>query len=185
MTELIRNPNKMATALSELVKLMQCSNKDIEERDIAQLPYLRAIIKETFRLHPPVPFLVPREAIDDVEVHGFVVPKNAQIFCNVWAMGRDPNIWSDPEKFMPERFLEVDIDYKGRYFDLIPFGTGRRNCPGLNIAHRMLHLTLGSLIHKFDWKLEGDMRAQDIDMEDKFGITLQKNVPLMAIPIKI
>ena len=90
MTELIRNPNKMATALSELVKLMQCSNKDIEERDIAQLPYLRAIIKETFRLHPPVPFLVPREAIDDVEVHGFVVPKNAQIFCNVWAMGRDP-----------------------------------------------------------------------------------------------
>ena len=99
--------------------------------------------------------------------------------------GEIQNIWSDPEKFMPGRFLEVDIDYKGRYFDLIPFGTGRRICPGLNIAHRMLHLTLGSLIHKFDWKLEGDMRAQDIDMEDKFGITLQKNVPLMAIPIKI
>ncbi|KAI3681658.1 hypothetical protein L6452_36460 [Arctium lappa] len=185
MAELIRNPDKMATARSELVKLMQYKNRSIEERDITQLPYLRAVIKETFRLHPPAPFLVPHEAIHDVEVYGFVVPKNAQILCNVCAKGRDPNIWSDPEKFMPERFLEVEIDYKGQYFDLIPFGTGRRICPGLNIAHRMLHMTLGSLIHKFDWKLEGDMRAEDMDMEEKFGITLQKNVPLMAIPIKL
>ncbi|KAJ9539347.1 hypothetical protein OSB04_032080 [Centaurea solstitialis] len=185
MAELIRNPDKMATARSELAKLMQYNNRGIEEQDIDQLPYLGAIIKETFRLHPPVPLLVPHEAIDDVEVHGFIVPKNAQIFCNLWAMGRDPNIWSDPEKFIPERFLEVEIDYKGRYFDLIPFGTGRRICPGLNIAHRMLHMTLGSLIHKFDWKLEGDMRAQDMDMGEKFGLTLQKDVPLMAIPIKL
>ncbi|XP_024993052.1 geraniol 8-hydroxylase-like [Cynara cardunculus var. scolymus] len=184
MTELIRNPDKMATARSELVKLMQHDNRNIEERDIIQLPYLRSIIKETFRLHPPAPFLVPHEAIHDVEVRGFVVPKNAQILCNVWAMGRDPNIWPAPEMFMPERFLEDEINYKGQYFDLIPFGTGRRICPGLNIAHRMLHMTLGSLIHKFDWKLEGDMRAQDMDMEEKFGITLQKKVPLMAIPIK-
>ncbi|KAI7753653.1 hypothetical protein M8C21_015795 [Ambrosia artemisiifolia] len=86
---------------------------------------------------------------------------------------------------MPERFLEVKIDYRGQDFELIPFGAGRRICPGLNMAHRMLHLILGSLIQKFDWKLEENMKAQNMDMDDKFGLTLQKNVPLKAIPFKI
>ncbi|CAH1436549.1 unnamed protein product [Lactuca virosa] len=100
-------------------------------------------------------------------------------------MGRDPNIWSDPEMFMPERFLDVKIDYKGQDFELIPFGAGRRMCPGLNLANRMLHIILGSLIHKFDWKVVGNKRPQDIDMGEKFGITLQKVEPLMAIPMKL
>nr|XP_043615354.1 cytochrome P450 76T24-like [Erigeron canadensis] len=185
MTELIRNPKKMETARLEITKLMQGSNKLIQEEDMSQLPYLQAITKETLRLYPPAPFLVPHEAIHDVEVKGFVVPKNAQILCNVWAIGRDPNIWSDPETFMPERFLESEIDYRGQNFELIPFGSGRRICPGLNIAHRMLHVMLGSLIQKFDWKLEGDMRVEDMNMEEKFGLTCPRNVPLMAVPIKL
>ncbi|KAI3708130.1 hypothetical protein L2E82_37211 [Cichorium intybus] len=185
MAELIRNPEKMAIARSEILKSMQNDNEIVQETHISQLPYLRAVIKETLRLHPPVPLLVPRKAIHDVEVHGFIVPKNAQILCNVWAMGRDPNIWSDTEMFMPERFLEVNIDYKGQDYEFIPFGVGRRICPGLNIAHRMLHVMLGSLIHKFDWKLEGNIRAQDMDMEEKFGLTLPRKVPLIAIPVKL
>ncbi|XP_023759755.1 cytochrome P450 76T24 isoform X1 [Lactuca sativa] len=185
MAELIHNPEKMETARSEIIKLMQNNKGNIQEMHISQLPYLQAIIKETLRLHPPVPFLIPHQALHDVEVQGFIVPKNAQIICNIWAMGRDHNIWPNPKKFMPERFLKVKIDYKGQDYEFIPFGAGRRICPGLNIAHRMLHIMLGSLIHKFEWKLEGNIRAQDMDMEEKFGLTLPRKVPLMAIPIKV
>ncbi|XP_024992904.1 cytochrome P450 76AD1-like [Cynara cardunculus var. scolymus] len=184
MAELIRNPDIMKAARLEVTKHMQSNNRNIQESDITRLPYLQAIVKETLRLHPPVPLLVPHKAIHDVDVQGFIVPKNAQILCNVWAMGRDPNVWSNPEMFMPERFLEVEIDYKGHDFKFIPFGTGRRICPGLNFAHRMLHIIIGSLIHKFDWKLDGNVSALDMDMEEKFGLTMPKSVPLMAIPIK-
>lgn len=176
----------METARSELNRLMENSNnKIIQEKDISQLPYLQAVIKETLRLHPSLPFLIPHQAIHDVEVGGFVVPKDAQILCNVWAIGRDPKVWSDPETFMPERFLGVEIDYRGQNFELIPFGGGRRMCPGLNIAHRMLHLMLSSFIHKFDWKLEGNMRVEDLDMSEKFGIACPRNVPLMLVPTKL
>ncbi|XP_071717879.1 cytochrome P450 76T24-like [Rutidosis leptorrhynchoides] len=184
MTELIRNRDKMETARMKLTKFIQ-NDKSISERDISQLPYLQAIIKETLRLHPPAPFLIPHQAVHDIEVQGSIVPKNAQVLCNVWAMGRDPDVWTDPERFMPERFLDVEIEYKGQNFELIPFGAGRRICPGLNFAHKMLHIVLGSLIHNFDWQLEENIRAQDVDMGEKFGLTLQKNVPLMAIPIKL
>ncbi|KAI3741243.1 hypothetical protein L1987_58914 [Smallanthus sonchifolius] len=184
MAELIHNPDKLETAHSEVIKLMENKKNMIQESDISQLPYLQAVIKETLRLHPSVPFLL-HQAIRDVEIQAFMVPKNAEILCNVWAMGRDPKVWSRPETFMPERFLEVDIDYKGQDFEFIPFGAGRRMCPGLNIAYKMLHIMLGSLIQKFDWKLEGNMRAQDIDMGEKFGLTLQRNVPLKAIPVKL
>ncbi|GJR22844.1 geraniol 8-hydroxylase-like protein [Tanacetum coccineum] len=186
MTELIRNPKKMETARIELNRLMENSNnKVIQEKDISQLPYLQAIIKETLRLHSSLPFLVPHQAIRDVEVGGFVMPKDAQILCNVCAIGRDPKVWSHPEKFMPERFLGGEIDYRGQNFELIPFGGGRRMCPGLNIAHRMLHLMLSSFIYNFDWKLKGNMKVEDLDMSEKFGIACPKNVPLKLVPTKL
>ncbi|XP_023759799.1 cytochrome P450 76T24 [Lactuca sativa] len=185
MTELLRNREKMEMTRSEINKFMKNKKGIVQETYISQLPYLQAVIKETLRLHPPIPLLVPHQAIQEVQVNSFIVPKNAQILCNVWAMGRDHNIWSDSETFMPERFLEVKIDYKGQDYEFIPFGAGRRICPGLNIAHRMLHIMLGSLIHKFEWKLEGDVRVEDMDMEEKFGLTLPRKIPLMAIPIKL
>ncbi|KAL8192409.1 hypothetical protein R6Q57_027594 [Mikania cordata] len=183
MTELIHNPEKLKIARSEINKVMKDKTNIIQESDISQLPYLQAIIKETLRLHPPAPFLIPHQSIQDVEVQGFLVPKDAQILCNVWAMGRDPKVWPHPETFMPERFLEVKIDYKGQDFELIPFGAGRRICPGLNVAHRMLHTMLASLIHKFDWKLEGNMKPEDLNREDKFGVIMQSKVPLKLIPL--
>ncbi|GKA81457.1 geraniol 8-hydroxylase-like protein [Tanacetum coccineum] len=185
MAELIRNPKKIETTQLEITKYMEDNNKNIQESNISQLPYLQAVIKEALRLHPLAPFLVPHQAICDVEVQGFIVPQNAQILCNVWAMGRDPKIWPNPEAFSPERFLDVKIDYKGQDFELIPFGAGRRICPGLNMAHRMLHIILGSLVYKFDWKLEGNMGAENIDMDEKFGLTLSRNAPLFAIPTRL
>ncbi|GKB29483.1 geraniol 8-hydroxylase-like protein [Tanacetum coccineum] len=185
MAELISNPEKMSKAQSELKELMGNQDGPIDESNISRLPYLQAVIKETLRLHPAVTFLVPHRAISDINVRGYMIPKDAQILCNLWAMGQDSNVWPNPQMFEPERFLDVKIDYKGQDFEFIPFGTGRRMCPGLPLAHRMLHLMLGSLIHNFDWKIEGEVRAQDMDMTDKFGFTLQKNLPLLAIPVKL
>ncbi|PWA63224.1 cytochrome P450 [Artemisia annua] len=185
MAELIRNPEKMSKAQSELKELMGNQDGPVDESNISRLPYLQAVVKETLRLHPPVTFLVPHRAISDVKVRGYMIPKDAQVLCNMWAMGQDSNVWPNPHMFEPERFLDVKIDYKGQDFEYIPFGTGRRMCPGLPLAHRMLHLMLGSLIHNFDWKIEGGVRPQDMDMTDKFGFTLQKNLPLLAIPVKL
>ncbi|XP_058107400.1 geraniol 8-hydroxylase-like [Magnolia sinica] len=180
MAELLHNPNAMAKARFELKETIGLGQQ-VKESDIIRLPYLQAIVKETLRLHPPGP-LFPRRTIADVEVHGFSIPKNTWITMNVWAIGRDPNVWAEPASFLPERFLDSDIDFKGQDFELIPFGSGRRICPGLPLAFRMVHLLLASFLHSFDWKLPNGMMPQDMDMSSKFGITLQLATPLRAIP---
>ncbi|KAL8229757.1 hypothetical protein R6Q57_014657 [Mikania cordata] len=185
MAELIHNPEKMSKARSELTNTLGNKERIVEEADISKLPYLQAIIKETLRLHPPVTFLVPHKAIIDIEIQGYMVPKDSQILCNLWVMGQDPNVWSNPQKFMPERFLDTNIDYKGHDFELIPFGAGRRICPGLPFAHRLLHVMLGSLIYKFDWTIGDGLGPHDMDMSDKFGFTLHKKMPLITYPTKL
>ncbi|MED6131654.1 hypothetical protein PIB30_011505 [Stylosanthes scabra] len=185
MTELVRNPQVMENAKKELGEIVGNNDVPIEESDISKLPYLQAVIKETLRLHPPVPFLLPRKAESDVDIVGYTIPKDAEIMVNVWNIGRDPTLWENPTLFSPERFIGSDIDVKGRNFELAPFGGGRRICPGLQLANRMLYLMLGSLINSFDWKLEDGMRSDHIDMTEKFGITLQKAKPLKVFPIKI
>ncbi|CAN0910635.1 Cytochrome P450 76C2 [Linum grandiflorum] len=142
-----------------------------------------AIIKETFRLHPASPLLIPRNASADVEICGFTVPKGAQILVNLWAMGRDPDIWNNPTSFMPERFMGSEIDFRGSSFELIPFGGGRRICPGLPWVMRMLPLILGSLVHEFDWTSKDGVELGSLDMKEKFGITLQKAKPLFVVPM--
>ncbi|KAF5204220.1 Cytochrome p450 [Thalictrum thalictroides] len=136
-------------------------------------------------MHPPVPLLLPHKAESTVELCSYIVPKNTQVLINVWTMGRDPNIWENPTSFEPERFLNSNMDFKGQDFELIPFGAGRRICPGLPLAYRMLYLMLASLLHTFNWKLEDGLKPEDMDMEENFGLTLQKAIPLKAIPIKI
>ncbi|KAJ9171295.1 hypothetical protein P3X46_014683 [Hevea brasiliensis] len=178
MAELLHNPEKLAKAKGEL----KAFEGVVQEADLSKFPYLQAIVKETFRLHPPAPFLVPRKAESEVEISRFRIPKNAQILVNVWAMGTDASIWQNPYSFEPERFLDSKIDVKGRDFELIPFGAGRRICPGLPLAHRMVHLMLASLIHSFEWKLANGMKAKDMDMNETFGLTLRKTEPLLAVP---
>lgn len=183
LAELLHNPKTMARAQSELQKVMD-KDMPIQESDIPRLPYLQAVVKETLRLHPTSPFLIPHKAGAEVEINGFTVPKDAQIFVNVWTIGRDPSIWKDPNSFVPERFLECKIDFKGRDFELIPFGSGRRICPGLPLAHRMVHLMLASILHSFDWKLEKGMTPEEMDMSDKYGLSIHKAEPLRAFPMK-
>ncbi|KAL7212811.1 hypothetical protein ACSBR2_015489 [Camellia fascicularis] len=181
MTEILHNPKILSKARAELEQTIG-KGKQVEESDITRLPYLQAIIKETFRLHPPAPLLLPHKVETDVEVCGFTVPKGAQVLVNAWAIGRDPSIWENPNLFMPERFLGSQVDVRGKDFELIPFGAGRRICPGLPLATRMVHLMLGSLINSFDWKLEDGIAPEDMKMEEKFGFTLKLAQPLHAIP---
>ncbi|KAL8521795.1 hypothetical protein ACS0TY_012089 [Phlomoides rotata] len=164
MTELLLNPDKLGKLKQEL-KSVVGEKRLVEESDVAGLPYLQAVIKEVFRYHPPGPLLAPRVAVSDCQVDAYLIPKGTQILTNVWAIGRDPSIWANPESFEPERFLGKRTDFKGQDFELIPFGAGRRICPGIPLADRILHMTTAALVHNYDWKLEvgideGDHRAE-------------------------
>ncbi|CAN0926347.1 Cytochrome P450 76A2 [Linum grandiflorum] len=184
MTELLRNPESMAKLKSELDKVVG-PNRKVEESDIDDLPFLQATVKETFRLHPPLPLLVPRRVEEDTLFMGYHVPKGTQVLVNAWAIGRDPEAWEgdDTWSFRPERFLGSKVDFRGQHHQLIPFGAGRRVCAGLLLAHRMLHLVLGTLVHEFSWEVSVD--PKDIDMDDRLGVTMRKSEPLMAMPKKI
>ncbi|KAM0856373.1 hypothetical protein ACQ4PT_049187 [Festuca glaucescens] len=129
MTELLRNPSSMVKAHEELAQVIG-STRSIKESDIDQLPYLQALVKETFCLHPPGPFMLPQQAQATVRVTGYMVPQGARVMVNLWAIGRDESILAEPDKFMPERFLGKTMDFRGVDFELIPFGAGRRICPG-------------------------------------------------------
>ncbi|KAH6782227.1 hypothetical protein C2S52_000837 [Perilla frutescens var. hirtella] len=184
MTEVLRNPSVVSKAKAELQTVIGENKALIEESDITKLSYLQAVIKETFRYHPPGPFIARRKDENDVVIGDHAVPKNAIVLINIWAIGRDSRIWRDPDSFEPQRFLEGDdvLDLKGQNFELIPFGAGRRICPGLPLAYRMVHLMVATLIHNFDWKFETD---DEVDLDDKFGLSLQKALPLKALPIKL
>ncbi|KAL3647145.1 hypothetical protein CASFOL_008113 [Castilleja foliolosa] len=183
MVELLKHPETMSKAQNELAQVVGRGNK-FEEIHIENLPYLQAVIKETLRLHPPIPFLVPRRAIQETDFMGYRIPKNTQVFVNVWAIGRDPECWDEPLSFKPERFLGSKIDYRGQNFELIPFGAGRRICAGIPLGHQMLHLVLGSLLHEFDWRVDEIGRDGLMDTRERIGVTVRKLVPLEAVPRK-
>ncbi|CAK8571282.1 unnamed protein product [Lathyrus sativus] len=170
MAELVHNPHVMSKVKEELGQIIGIGNS-IEESDISRLPYLQAVVKETLRLHPSAPLLLPRKARIDVKICGYTIPQGSQVLVNEWAMGRNPSIWDNPNTFFPERFLGSEINFKGQNFQLTPFGSGRRMCPGMPLAERMLHTMLGSMINSFDWKKKNGDR--DIDQ------------PLRAIPIRV
>nr|WET52778.1 cytochrome P450 76AH60 [Ajuga reptans] len=183
MSELLVNADKLAILKKELKSVI--GDRTMVESDIPKLPYFEAVLKEVFRLHPPGPLLLPRKAGQDVKVGGYDIPKGTQILVNAWAMGRDPAIWKNPEAFEPERFLgEKKIDYKGQDFELIPFGAGRRICPGLSFENRMLPMMTATLIHNLDWKLEIGAEEGDVHRGERFGIAVRRSTPLKAFPIK-
>ncbi|KAG2309665.1 hypothetical protein Bca52824_029413 [Brassica carinata] len=183
MAELLSNPKTMAKAQAEMDYVLG-QNGIVQESDIPQLPYLQAVVKETFRLHPPAPLLVPRKAESDVEVLGYMIRKDTQVLVNVWAIGRDPSVWENPTRFEPERFLGKETDVRGRDYELTPFGAGRRICPGLPLAVKIVPLMLASLLYSFDWKLPNGVASEDLDMDETFGLTLHKTNPLHAVPVK-
>ncbi|KZV16364.1 7-ethoxycoumarin O-deethylase-like [Dorcoceras hygrometricum] len=178
LAEMMANPQILRKAQQELDAVVGKHNI-MEESHIHSLPYLSAIMKETLRLHPALPLLVPHSPSSASTVSGFTIPEGSRVFVNVWAIHRDPDIWENPSEFRPERFLDGKWDYSGNDLHYFPFGSGRRICAGTAMAERMFMFSLGSLVHSFDWSLAGDRRK--VDLEEKFGIVLKKRLPLVAI----
>ncbi|KAL8547581.1 hypothetical protein ACS0TY_007054 [Phlomoides rotata] len=139
------------------------------------------MIKETLRQHPPVPLLVRRIAVEDVKIKGYDVSAKTMVMINAWAIGRDPASWDEPEKFKPERFLNSLIDYKCLDFEFIPFGAGRRGCPGISFAVVTMEFVLANLVQKFNWKLPNGIEEKDLDMSESPGVTFHRSVPLLAV----
>ncbi|KAL0409531.1 UNVERIFIED_CONTAM: cytochrome [Sesamum radiatum] len=180
MAELLNNSKAMANVQNELSEMVGLDT-EVEEFHIPKLKYLEAVLKETMRLHPAVPLLVPRSPTQTSTVGGHTIPKRTRIFINVAGIQRDPSIWDSPSEFKPERFLHENKNYgfNGNNFHYLPFGSGRRICAGLPLAERMLMYLLASLLHSFEWKL---LDGETVDMSDTFGIVSRKSTPLLAIP---
>jgi cytochrome P450 len=179
MAELIKSPESMKKVRQEIDQ--EFGTNPVEESGLIGLPYLHACIKETLRLHPPVPLLLHR-AHEECDVMNYRIPRNAKVMVNVWAIGRDPTNWDEPLKFKPERFLDSDVDFKGNDFELLPFSAGRRICPGLPMAGRHVPLILAALNQSFDWCVPDGKVPQELDMTEKFGLIMQKEKPLELIP---
>ncbi|XP_065878348.1 cytochrome P450 736A117-like [Euphorbia lathyris] len=180
MAELLQHPEAMKKLQNEIREIAKNKSEIIED-DLHKLSYLKAVIKETLRLHPPLPLLVPRVSTQDVKVQGFNIARGTRVIISAYAIGRDPALWDRAEEFVPERFLNSTIDFKGQNFELIPFGAGRRLCPGIQFAMTTNELALAKLLHKFDWKLHGVETIHDLDMTETDGTTSHKKIPLLAI----
>ncbi|KAG8388733.1 hypothetical protein BUALT_Bualt02G0156000 [Buddleja alternifolia] len=185
IAELIRHPNILAQAQQELDSIVG-KDRLVTESDLDQLTFLQAIIKENFRLHPSTPLSLPRIAYENCEINGYFIPKGSTLLVNVWAIARDPDIWADPLEFRPARFLtggeRPNGDVKGNDFEVIPFGAGRRICAGMSLGIRMVQLLTATLIHAFDFDLTNGQLAQNLNMEEAYGLTLQRAEPLLVHP---
>lgn len=181
VAELMRNPKSMEKAQEEVRRVVG-DKAEVDEDDVKQMSYLNCVIKETLRLHPPAP-LLPRETTSAVKLRGYDIPAKTRVMLNAWAIQRDPELWERPDEFLPDRFEKKDVDFKGQ--DLyIPFGGGRRGCPGITFGITVAEYALANLLYWFDWKVpKTDATVQDIDMNERYGITVNKKVPLLLQPI--
>ena len=190
MCEILSNPH-IAWKLRDELNAVVGREGHVTESHIPRLPYLRAIVKETLRMHPTAPLLMPHMSLDVCQdVGGYSIPKGTRLFINAWAIGRDPTAWKDePYKFIPERFLSdaySSIDVKGHHFELLPFGSGRRVCPGMNLALPIVEITLANLVYAFDdWKVVLPSGQHSLDMSDKCGLSCRRAHPLIVVPRKI
>ncbi|KAL7587828.1 hypothetical protein Lser_V15G41170 [Lactuca serriola] len=183
LAALIKHPRVMNELQKEL-KTVIGDKKEVEETDLTKLTYLHMVVKETFRLYPVSPLLIPHESMEDIIINGYNIPKKSRVIINYWAFGRDPKVWSENwDEFLPERFLDKDIDFRGADCQLIQFGIGRRGCPGMNLGLLIVGLVIANMVHCFEWKLPNGMSPSDLDMNEKFGLTIPRIMPLLAIPI--
>nr|XP_043638725.1 cytochrome P450 93A3-like [Erigeron canadensis] len=181
LSELINHPKVLKKAREEIDRVVG-KDRLLQESDLPNLPYLQAIAKESLRLHPGAA-IIPRRATEDSTVTGYHIPANSTIFVNAWALGRDPEYWDNPLEFIPERFDDSQVDLRGQHFGLLPFGTGKRMCPGMSLALQLLPAMLGSMIQCFEWKAGKDGNLTSVDMEEASGITLPKANPLVCVPV--
>lgn len=187
MAEIIKNP-RVLNKLQEEIRGVVSGRDEVRELDIDKMLYLKAVLKESFRLHPPLPLLVPRLSTQNVELQGYHIPARTKVIINAWAIGRDPESWEAPDEFWPERFMgntsfksSPEIDFKGHDFQLIPFGAGRRRCPGISFTVPIMELALASLLYRFDLELPGGIVGEEVDMDEMFGMTVHKKSPLFLV----
>ncbi|XP_076928410.1 cytochrome P450 81F3-like [Bidens hawaiensis] len=173
MTVLLNNPNAMQTIKNE-INTHVGSDRLLQESDLGKLSYLQNVINESLRLYPTLPLLLPSEAFQDITIGGYSVPRGTMLMVNAWAIQRDPILWDEPEKFMPERFDRRDEDK----YKMLAFGVGRRGCPGTNLGYCVLGLALGTLIQAFEWE---KVSIEEIDMTAFYGLSMAKLEPLQAI----
>lgn len=171
---LLNNPKTLSKAREE-IDMEIGQNRFMEESDLGRLPYLHGIIKETFRMCPVSPVLVPHESSEECTVGGFSIPRGTMLLVNIWAIQNDPGIWEKASEFKPDRFVGPEAVNNG--FTLLPFGTGRRRCPGESMAMGLIPLTLGSLIQCFEWERIGE---EMVDMSEGSGLTMPKAQPLVV-----
>ncbi|GJN21387.1 hypothetical protein PR202_gb08857 [Eleusine coracana subsp. coracana] len=186
MAELLRNPSVLAKVSAEVRDVLG-GKQVIEEPDAERLPYLQAVVKEAMRLHPVAPLMVPHQVVEDgVEIGGYAVPKGCLIIFNSWQIMRDPAAWERPSEFIPERFMMDGMpDFWGKDFGFIPFGSGRRRCPGIPMVECVVPFILASLLHAFEWKLPAGVSADKLDISERFSTVNDLAVPLKAVPVVI
>jgi cytochrome P450 len=182
MAELVRNPRVMEKAQAEVRQLLAGKRK-IHEADIKKLDYLKLVVKETLRLHPPLA-LIPRQATQTCKISGYDIPSETKVLVNAWAIGRDPKHWgATADCFEPERFQGSSIDFKGTNFEFIPFGAGKRMCPGISFGIASVEIALAQLLYHFNWKLPNGTRLQELDMTESMGMSARKKNDLNVIGI--
>lgn len=184
MAELVRNPVVMKKAQEE-VRRVWGNKPKIDMNEIHQMQYLTCVIKENLRLHPPLALLIARETSEAVDIAGYNIPSKSTVFVNAWAIQRNPSLWEKPEEFIPERFENNPVDFKvWQDFQYIPFGLGRRGCPGSAFGLASTEYIIANLLYHFDWKLsDANSSPQDLDMSEVYGLTVQRKVPLKLIPV--
>ncbi|CAN1257004.1 Cytochrome P450 726A27 [Linum perenne] len=173
MSEMLRNPRVLNKAQEE-VRQHPHSKNIVEEANISELNYLKLVIKEV---------LVPRQNMENCEIDGYTIPANTKIIINAWAIGRNPKYWTQPDMFYPERFIDSNIDYRGFNFEFIPFGAGRRMCPGITFGITNVELVLANLLYHFDWVLPNGEKFEDLDMTETLGIMVNRKTNLCLVPI--
>eukprot|EP01018_Ginkgo_biloba_P017773 Gb_02188 [translate_table: standard] len=182
LAAVMKHPSVMRRAQNEIDSFVGC-DRQVEESDLPKLKYLQAIVKETFRLYPVAPLLVPHQSTAPCTVGGYHIPAGTHLVVNAWALHRDSSVWERPLEFVPERFLErEEIDVKGKHFEMIPFGSGRRGCPGAALGLCIVQFSLARLIHSFQWSLPNGQSPQELDMTEGRGLTMPRAIPLIALP---
>nr|BAS30379.1 cytochrome P450 [Ajuga reptans] len=183
MAEMLKHPKVLKKAQDEVRMVFDAKNGVVDECYFDELKYLKLIVKESLRLHPPGPLLLPRVSSERCEINGYEIPAKTRLLVNVYAIARDPKCWEDGESFKPERFLEKSVDFMGSSIELIPFGAGRRICPGITFGVATVEIALAMLLYYFDWVLPEGMKAEDLDMTDWPGIAARKKDNLWAVPL--
>ncbi|EEF48748.1 cytochrome P450, putative [Ricinus communis] len=181
ISELMRNPRVLQKAQEEVRRVFG-EKGNVDEAGLHHLSYVKMVLSEALRMHPPAPLVLPRESKEHCVVQGYDIPAKSKVMVNAWAIGRDPKSWTEPDEFYPERFINSSVDFKGANYEFIPFGAGRRICPGLLFGVAAVELPIAQLLYHFDWIIPGGVKPENLDMTEDFGAAVRRKNDLILIP---